>query len=231
MRRLAVAALALLLPAITAGEVLYLKDGSAIQGSLVRVVGDTLFFRTSFGAELPIAKDKVTRLDFGDVPVVTTTPGPTDAVPLESAVPGTLMVSFDDVKVTSRVVVHRGNDEKALLRANSIECALYVGAQKKYSAIDSVADKTVREGPKTTYKNDMSPEDFMVAVEPGSHRCRIILSNLVQNDSEEKAFEGGPLDKRLLIEGVEVLPGRITLLTVGIKRKMKVGSPQLVLIQ
>ena len=77
----------------------------------------------------------------------------------------------------------------------------------------------------------MTPEDFKVAVEPGSHRCRIVLSNLSAGESARGAFVGDPLDKSLMIEDVKVLPGQVTQLNVGMKRKMKVGSPQLVLIE
>lgn len=230
-RVFAILCVALLAPSITQGEALYLKDGSTIHGTLVRVVADTLYFKTSFGAEVHVARDMVLRLDFVDQPSIPASSPAAEPVPFENALPGTVMVKFDGVKVSSRVVVYRGKDEEALLQANAIECAFYVGADKSYSVVDSVTENEIREGPETTFKNEMIPKNFKVAVPPGSHRVRIVLSNVVHEESRKAAFVGEPLDKRLLVEDVQVLPGRITQLMVGMKRKMKIGSPQLVLIE
>ena len=49
----------------------------------------------------------------------------------------------------------------------------------------------------------------------------------VASVEEEEFFVGDPLQKDLLVENVKVLPGETTQLRVGMKRKMKLGSPQL----
>jgi hypothetical protein len=212
------------LPALTQGEVLYLKDGSSIQGRLQKMVNDTLYFETSFGSSIRVPREKVSRLDFAESPMI---PAPGAAViPPESSVPGTVMVSFEKIQLTSKVSVNRGKNEQEILRANWIECAWYMGSDKVHSQIDSVTDKTIREGPETRYRNDMTPHDFKVAVPTGSYQCRLIIRNIVP-EGYDGSFDGGPLEKRLLIENVKVLPAQTTQYRVGMKRKMKIGSPQL----
>jgi hypothetical protein len=214
------------LPIVTQSEVLYLKDGSTIQGKLKRLVNDTLYFETSFGSSIRVPRAQVARIDFADAPLVQPPAAGAAAVGVQSSVPGTVMVSFDKVKLSSKVSVERGKDEAAILCANRIECALYMGSDKVYSQIDSVTDKTIREGPETRFRNDMVPQDFKVAVPPGSYQCRFFIGNVVPEGYEQR-FVGDPLDKRLLVENVEVLPARTTQLRIGVKRKMKIGTPQL----
>lgn len=212
-------------PAVTQGEVLRLKDGSSIQGKLVRLVNDTLYFETSFGAEMRIPRHQVVRIEFVESASATGGQEPT-AVSPQSSLPGTVMVSFEKFKLTSKVTVHRGKDEEGIVRANSIECAFYVGSNKVYSLIDSVTDKEIREGPDTVFRNDIRPVEFKVAVPSGSYQCRLFLRN-ASPDLHKDAFVGDPLEKRLLLENIKVLPAQTTHLRVGMKRKMKIGSPQL----
>jgi hypothetical protein len=105
-----------------------------------------------------------------------------------------------------------------------------VGPDKVYSQVDSVTDKTIREGPETRFQNEMRPRDFKVAIAPGSYQCRFFIGNVVPEGYEE-SFVGGPLDKRLIVDDVEVLPSGTTQVRIGVKRKMKVGSPQLVVFE
>ena len=217
--------LVMFLPVLTQGEVLRLKDGSSIQGKLLRLVNDTLYFETSFGSEIRVTRDKVLRIDFVE-PGSTLVYPPTQPTPQQSSLPGTVMVSFEKFKVTSRVTVHRGKDEEAIIRANSIECAFYIGPSKMFSAVDSVTDKEIREGPDTVYKNDMRPERVKVAITSGSYQCRLFLRNWLLADYKD-SFIGDPLEKELLVENVKVLPGQTTQLRIGMKRKRKIGSRQL----
>jgi hypothetical protein len=211
------------LPALIRGEVLYLKDGSSIQGKLLRLVNDTLYFETSFGSEVRVPRDQVARVEFSP----STVPSPVAThVPFQSELAGTVLVNFEKFKVSSRVSVHRDKEKAAILRANAIECALYLGSVKAFSTVDSVADEEIREGPDTVYRNDMTPARIKVAVAPGSYQCRLFLRNVARAE-EAEYFVGDPLEKDLLVENVKILPGETTQLRVGMKRKMKIGSAQL----
>ena len=216
----------LFLPALTQSEVLYLKDGSAIQGELKRLVNDTLYFETSFGASIRVARARVARIVFADSPSVQPPGGGPGAIAQQSSVPGTVMVGFDKVKLRSKVVVNRGKDDDTILRANWIECAWYAGSIKVYSEIDSVIDKTIRKGPETRFSNDMKPQDFKIALPPGTYECRLFIRNNVP-EGYETSFAEGPLAKVLVVNQVTVHPAQTTQIRVGMKRKMKVGSPQL----
>lgn len=225
-RLFAILCLVLFLPGLIRGEVLYLKDGSSIQGKLLRFVNDTLYFEASFGSEVRIPRDQVVRVDFSASGAAIQQPGTGQtSVPWENELAGTVLVSFEKFEVTSRISVHRDQNKAALLRTNAIECALYIGPLKAFTAVDSVTDKTIREGPDTVYRNDMAPKEFQVAVAPGSYQCRLYLRNVVGPGLED-SFVGDPLQKDLLVQNVKVLPGETTQLTVGMKKKM-LGSPKL----
>jgi hypothetical protein len=218
--------LAVFLPGILRGEVLYLKDGSSIHGKLLRLLDDTLYFETSFGSQVRVPRDHVARLEFSPGVPGAYGSNPTTTVPFQSELAGTVLVSFEKFKVTSRVTVHRDKNKDAILRANAIECAVYMGSVKTFSAIDSVNDDEIREGPETTYRNDMVPKGIKVAVAPGSYQFRLYLRNVARVE-DEGFFVGDPLRKDLLVENMKVLPGETTQLRVGMKRKMKLGTPQL----
>jgi hypothetical protein len=223
IQKFLVLCLLLFLPVLSQSEVLYLKDGSTIQGKLVRFVNDTLYFETSFGPEVRVPREKVMRIDFVESALQ---PGLMQTVPQQSSAPGTLMVSFEEFHLTSRVNVHRGKNREALTQANSIELALYVGSDKVHSEIDSVTDKEIREGPDTALRNDMSPTDFKVAVASGTYQCRVFFGNSMVGDYKDY-FATGPHEKKLLVENVKILPAETTQLRIGMKRKMKFGAAQL----
>jgi hypothetical protein len=215
-------------PTLSQGGALYLKDGSVIQGKLVRFVNDTLYFKTTFGADIRVPRHDVIRVDFVENMPRSTIPAPSGTQ--VSSAPGTLMISFEKFQVTSRVKVHRGKKREEIERANRIESAFYVGSERVFSEIDSVTDKEIREGPDTVLKNDMSPTDFKVAVAAGTYQCRMFLGNSYMSDYAG-SFVDSPLEKKLLVENVKILPGETTQYRIGMKRKMKIGSAQLFVFQ
>ena len=75
-----------LLPALTQSEVLYLKDGSSIQGKLKRLVNDTLYFETSFGSSIRVPREQVVRIDFADSPTIQPPGAGAAAIPQQSSV-------------------------------------------------------------------------------------------------------------------------------------------------
>ena len=64
LRAMLIICVLLLLPYLSRSEVLYLRDGSTLQGKLLRMSNDTLYVKTSFGATVPMHKSVVLRIDF-----------------------------------------------------------------------------------------------------------------------------------------------------------------------
>ena len=216
MRRLIVTllGLALLIPVLSLGEVLYLKDGSTLKGKLLRVEEDVLVFKTSFGAEVRIDREKIARLIFSDS-LATLTPAP---VPVAASGPGSLMVAFEDVKVSSKISVHRGKDLEGLLRANWIKTSLIVNGQEAWAKIDSTVDKKIRYGPDTHYKNVAEASNIKIGLPAGQYQCEAILRNVGLDDYKD-SFVDRPVDYSIILSNVVIRPNETTVIQLKHKGK------------
>ncbi len=208
----------LVVPGLLKSESLRLKDGSVLNGRLVKVEQDTLYFETSFGATVAVHRGKVSRIEFDESAVRSSNEPPAFLSIHTSERPGSLSVSFEKFTLTSRVVVPRGGDRESYERENAIELALEVDGQNTYSFVDSTTDKTVRNGPETVLRNDIEPHDFGVAVSPGLYRCVVGFRNSRASAYVER-FDPRPLDQKLVFDTVRIEPGKTTYIRVGLKRK------------
>lgn len=208
-------------------ETLYLKDGSALNGRFVKMAEDTVYFETSFGSMMRVHRAQVTRIDFLDEKGAPPVSPPGSAPVHVSEEPGTLMVSFEKFELTSRISVERNRERAAHERENAIEEALVLGDAKVYSLIDSTTDKVVREGPDTILRNDMKPHDFKVAVAPGLYPGSLVLGNTRASDYVER-FDPAPLDKKLVLDNIDIKAGKTTHIRVGLKHKSwRIGKTEL----
>jgi len=201
------------------GEVLYLKDGSTIKGELVRVDGGVFFFKTSFGAELRVERAKIARIVFSDSLAAMPAPPPTP-VPQTSADAGSLMVTFEDVKVSSKISVNRNRDLDGHLHANRIKQALLVDGREMVARVDSTVDKEIREGPETRYRNDMRPETMTTALAPGQYQCEVTLRNVGLDDYADRFVD--TVDYSIRLTNIVIRPGEVTLVRIG-KARTKLG--------
>ena len=220
------------LPALSMGETIYLKDGSSLKGTLTKVSGDTLYVKTSFGGTIAIARESVLRIEFAQSrPEPVTVAAPLSANTNEA--PGSLQVRFEGVRLTSTISVHRDRNRPAHARANSLEAMLFVDGKKTASIIDSLTDKVIRKGPEVKLKNTIEPLSLKVALPAGSHRARIVIGVVRPFPLEfENDFKDGPIEKEVLAEDIVIYPGSTTLLRIGMKRrKLGLGSAQLFVIQ
>jgi hypothetical protein len=197
-------------------EVLYLKDGSTLKGRLVKVDQDTLYFETLFGSAFRIHREKVSRVDFVEG-LIPASPGIDSQVHVDEE-PGTLHVSFEKFTLTSRIVVERDREREAHEQENAIEQVLLVDGKQVYSMIDSTTDKVVRMGPETVLRNDVQPVDFKIALAPGLYDCAVVLANS-RASVYVKQFDPAPLDRKLILDNVDVRPGEATHVRIGLKRK------------
>jgi hypothetical protein len=218
------------LPVLLRSETLHLKDGSVVKGRFVKTEGDTVFFETSFGTSIRVHKDKVARIDFGEGPAPAPAASAGDSSMRTTEAAGTLMVSFEDFELTSKIVMERRGDRNEYERENAIEQALFVDQRKMHSVVDSTTDKVVRSGPETTLRNKARPVEFRVPVGAGTHQCSIVFSNSRAREYAEK-FDPSPLAKKLVLDGIVVKPNETTVLRIGMKRKAwRVGKSELVRI-
>jgi hypothetical protein len=218
-------------PVISSGEVFFLKDGSTLQGELVRLSGDTLYVKTSFGVRIPVPKSAILRIDFAEptpsLPAGNASPASPAAQPAE---PGTLQVIFDDFELSSDVSIHRNKHKDEIIRANWIQNQLYVDGVRTFTGVDSVMGKVIHKGPETVVRNETKPESYKVVLPAGVYNCEYRIGNTGAEEFEA-SFPDGVLDKRLLHEKVVIEPASTTLVRIGLKRKLKgLGSSYLYII-
>lgn len=219
--RFALVCLVVIVPTLGRGEIMVLKDGSSFKGRLIKFVNDTLYFQTSFGAELRVGRDTVARIEFGDS-MMTLQRAMTGSAPpganLTASAPGTLLVAFDRVKVSSTISVRRDKDRKGHERENAISAILIVDGRTVYTAVDSTSDKIIKNGDEVLVRNRMKPEAIKVGLSAGLHEITIILANRRAGKYRER-LENGGLDKRVRRDNVLIIAGETRRLTVGLRRK------------
>lgn len=225
----------LIIPAASSSEVVKLKDQSTVRGRLVQVVGDTLVFKSTFGT-LKFHRSQVISIVFDDsMETAAVAPGAVPAVPPEvAAIPAgkaRIEVAFKDRELSSKIAIQLKKDWDAHVRSNHILVELLVDGRVAYSHADTTMDKTINKGHTTELKNEIELTDFGVDVPSGLHHAKLIVHNR-DVVTYRKDFVPEPLDMVVPFDNLEIRPGEVYRLDVGIsKGKLKMGSARLVPIK
>ena len=216
------------IPVLTQSEVVYLKDGSSLKGTVRRFQNDTLYFKTSFGSVIRVPREKIARIDFGDSIVVPQQSMKAQPVP-EPAGPGYLAIEFDNVEVSSTILMHRNRDREGHERENTIETVLLVDNQLVYSAIDTTTDKVIKDGTDTKLRNKAKPESFTVEIASGTWDVALIIGN-TRVDQYRDRFDSKPIDYDVKIDNVLIKPGATKRFRIGMrKKKLGLAGKELVI--
>jgi len=227
----------LIVPAASSGEVVKLKDQSTVRGRLVQVAGDTLVFKSTFGT-LRIHRSQVISIVFddslGSVALVPT-PAPAPSVADDgTAIPAgkaRIEVAFKDRELSSKIAVQLKKNWDAHVRSNHILVELLVDGRIAYSYADTTMDKTINKGHTTELKNEVELTDFGVDVPSGLHHAKLVVHNR-DVVTYRKDFVPEPIDMVVPFDNLEIRPGEVYRLDVGIsKGKLKMGSARLVPIK
>lgn len=214
--------LVLLIPALAPGEVIRLRDGSSLNGRLIRVDEDSLTFRLSVGPAVRIHRAQIVSIVFDDSAAGLPAAGAT-RVPAPSG-SGTIEVSFKDRELSSKISIEKKKDWDASETANDVIVELIVDGIVSFTEVDTTTDKKIYHGHETQLKNEIELADFKVQVPAGIRHCKLIVRNRGVNEYRD-AFDPEPLNMVLAFDNLEVRPGEISRLDVGITRgKMKMGK-------
>jgi len=223
----------LIIPAASSGEVVKLKDQSTVRGRLVQVVGDTLVFKSTFGT-LRFHRSQVVSIVFDDsLGSVALMPAPAVAAPGSAIPAGTarIEVAFKDRELASKIAIQLKKDWDAHVRSNDILVELLVDGRTAYSFADTTMDKTYNKGHTTEIKNQIELKDFGVDVASGLHHAKLVVRNR-DTSTYRGDFDPEPLDMVVPFDNIEIRPGEIYRLDVGItKGKLKMGQARLVPIK
>jgi len=196
-------------------ETFRFRDGSTLKCTLVAVRGDSLVLRTSFGATLAVAKDKLLAVSFAaGVPYEPT---------WQSAERGSLLVRLGKATFSTKATVHRGKHRREILRANAIEELLYVDGERVFAKVDSTMDKVIRKGPVREYKNTITLADIALELPAGPHRVLLQVRNL--DPSQARIVD--PLAEEVDFGDVVIYPGKKVELRVVVKKRMGLGRGRL----
>jgi len=212
--------LAIAIPVVIQGEVIYLKDGSAMRGKVIKLTTDSVYFETSFGSRVWLPREKIDRIDFGDSVRVNAPAGPA----AQASGIGMLALRFKDDKVTSKISIHLKNGWDEHVRANWIVQTLTVGRETLFTYVDTTMDKTIRQGSDTEIKNNARLQDILIEVPSGTYNCMLTVRN-AGGDEFDSAFVDR-VDMTMVIDNVEIVPDRTTTIEVGIKKSgfLKMGG-------
>jgi hypothetical protein len=213
---------------IALGDVVQLRDGSTLKGRVVSLVGDTLAVRTTFGAEVRIARGRIALVSFTDsIDAAPSGPVGTPGAAGAPAGTGRIGVTFQDRELSSKITAPARGEKEALIQANAIEQTLIVDDIVVYSRRDTTMDKTIYNGPERQYKNDIKLEDFDVEMPAGFHHARLLIRN-VGLDEFGEAFDPEPLDLLLNLDNLEIPAGKTVRVKVGITRgRLRMSKPSL----
>jgi hypothetical protein len=223
-------AIAALAAATAPGEVVRLRDASTLKGRLVRVDGDTLTFRTSFGA-VRIARSQIASIAFDDstgAALAPALPAAGGAGPAyDAGAKGTIEVVFKDRELSSKIAIDKKKLWDEHVAANQIVLEFLVDGRVAHAAVDSTIDKRIYQGHTTVLKNETELADFAVEVPAGLRHAKLVVRN-ADPDTFRGDFEPEPLNLVLSFENLDVRAGEIIRLDVGIgKGKLKMGRPRL----
>lgn len=223
----------LMIPAASSGEIVKLRDQSVVRGRLMQVEGDTLVFKSTFGT-LRFHRQQVISIVFDDSaesaaivpPAATTSPATT-----APAGKGRIEVVFKDRELSSKIGIDLKKDWDAHVSSNHILVELLVDGRVVHTDADTTMDKTINKGHKTVLKNDIELADFGVDVESGLHHAKIVVRNR-DTITFRGDFEPEPIDMVVPFDNIEIRPGEVYRLDVGIsKGKLKMGQSRLVPIK
>lgn len=187
-----------------------LKDGTVISGQLLRMSGDTLYFKTSFIEELPVGREKVVRIEFG----ANEEKGTTITSGIEGAPGmGKLMLVVTGPDLTTSIRFRRGDDRETAEDANRIFLQISANEKKVFEKIDDVIDNETRSEGWTILKNKFQFGRYEVPLPAGEYRISVFVGNDLANDYRRK-FDSGSVSLTESKEDVRVYPDGVTTLVL-----------------
>lgn len=221
----AAAVVALAIAGVARADVVYLRDGTVLRGTVLWMRPDSLAVRTSFGATLHLDRGVVRRVVVGrdvtpsaaPVPGSSGGAGAADSTALANAEPARLVVTFKDRRLSSRIAVQRGHDLEAKLRALQAVELVLVDGDTAFAYVDSTIDKTIYQGPVRAYRNHIDLEDVDVSVPAGRHRVTLVVRNRGAR-RWRSAFQPRPIEIEIGLGEIDFRPGRAARFHVGIRR-------------
>jgi hypothetical protein len=195
---------------ISCQERVTLRDGTIISGKLLRVSGDTLYFKTSFIEELPVGKDKIVRIEFE--------PRAEEGTTIASGVEeppgmGKLILVVTGSDLTTSIRFRRSDDRATAVEANKILFQITANEKMIYEKIDDVNDNEIRSEGWTILKNKFQFGRYEVPLPSGEYRVSVYVGNDLANDYRRK-FDSGSVGLSETKENVRVFNDGVTTLVL-----------------
>ncbi len=197
-----------------AQERLTLRDGTIIGGELLRMSGDTLFFRTSFSDELPIGRDKIRSIEF-DVEADSETSSLRGTG--EPSGTGKLAVVITGHDLTTSIRFRKGNEKEKAVEANKIIFRISVDGEVVHEQIDEEIETETRSEGWTILKNKFHYERYEIPLPAGEYQVVIYVGNDLSNEYRQR-FPSGSVGLSKTREKVRLFDDRVTTLVLKSKQ-------------
>jgi len=195
-------------------ERITLRDGTIILGELLRMNGDTLFFKTSFIDRLPVGRDKILSIEF-DKRIDTGMDSPPGFE--GSSGTGKLMVIITGPDLTTSIRFRRRDDRKTAAEANKIVFRISANEKVVYEKIDGEIDNEIHSEGWTILKNRFKFSRYEVPLPAGEYRVSVFVGNDLTNEYRGK-FDSGAVGVSRTKEGVRLFRDEVTTLVLKSSR-------------
>jgi hypothetical protein len=228
--------LALALPLVSTADVIVLKDGTRLVGTVLRWDGDSLLVETDFSTRpLRLHRDRVESIMVGEAAETPEAPeeagGTSEAEAAFEPAPaetGYVHVVLTGDQLYSRVRFRRRPQREEAEKLNDIYFRVFVDGEKVFEEVDDETDRVLVRGGETVLRNYFERNDYVIAVPAGTHRFRFYIGNqyLSQGPYREK---DDILATQVEIDELTVDPAAETLVRlVGKGRFMGFGDHRLI---
>jgi hypothetical protein len=201
-------------PLLFAQDRITLRDGTVIGGELLRLSGDTLFFKTSFSDELPIGREKIRSIEFDVEAVTGTSPSPGTGEPSGT---GKLAVVITGPELITSIRFRRGNEMEEAVEANKIVFRISVDGEVLYEQTDEEIETETRSEGWTILKNKFQYERYEIPLPAGEYLVSIYVGNDLSNEYRQK-YNSGSVGLSKTRENVRLFDDQVTTLVLKSKQ-------------
>ncbi|MDP6418692.1 MAG: hypothetical protein QF492_03520 [Candidatus Krumholzibacteria bacterium] len=200
--------LSLLLAIASFAEVVHLKDGSSLEGSILSMDDENLVLDTSFAGVLTLKIENIANIDFAKG---SDKPGGKTSKPSPVAgETGFLEVSVKGDAARSSVRYRWPSDRKDMLRLNTLHMRVFVDGELLWHDKDPEMNKEFRHGKWFILRNRHLFPPTTLTVPTGNHRVHVVIGNDAGLYEDAGNQQIASAEAIIESEDLEIFPGQTT---------------------
>jgi hypothetical protein len=198
---------------LAAEERVTLLDGTVMTGELLRMSGDTLYFKTAFIDELPIARSMILSIEFSRKSGSETSGASVSSGYQAAPGMGELMLIITGPELVTTIRFRRGEDRSTAIEANKITLRISANERTVYEKVDDEMDEEINSEGWTILKNKFPFGRYEVPLPAGEYLVSVFVGNDFSNEYRAK-FDAGSVGLSESKEKVKVFQDGVTTLVL-----------------